>query len=81
MIITLTNDFHNTAIRLRVNGERLSIHQMQRARRALCGVEGCICGGAAGERGGEYSVEPIYDRWGRLDGGWLHDNRKPAWED
>lgn len=65
-MITLTNSFHGTQVALRANpGEWLSRRQIQRARRALCGVKGCTCGGFAGERGPQWipdgrqvSVEP-----------------------
>ena len=50
--ITLTNNFHDTAINLVVRGAQLSLHQVRRARRALCGMADCQCGGDLGERGG-----------------------------
>jgi hypothetical protein len=49
--ITLTNDFHNSAISLRSTTHRLSAGQVAKARRALCGIDGCTCGGIAGTRG------------------------------
>jgi hypothetical protein len=53
--LTLTNDFHNTSVSLRVEltgfYAYLSPAQARRARRALCGVAGCTCGGTLGERG------------------------------
>lgn len=51
-MITVTNDFHNTQVTLRAReGEALTDSQIRRARRELCGVAGCMCGGAIGERG------------------------------
>ena len=49
----LRNDFHNTRVILRVrrdNGGRLSWSQVQKAQRTLCGIDGCMCSGLAGER-------------------------------
>jgi len=55
-VITVRNDFHNTQINLRLcyewrSGFELTPSQVQRARRVLCGVKDCTCGGALGERG------------------------------
>jgi len=46
MIITLTNDFHNTAIRVRVDRlpAALSERQTKRVISALCGMSDCSCG-------------------------------------
>jgi len=49
--ITLTNEFHNTSINLVPGPGGLSPRQVTRARRALCGIAGCTCGGDCGERG------------------------------
>ena len=50
--VTLTNDFHNSEVNLRIeHGQPLSPNQIRRARRVLCGLTGCLCGGALGERG------------------------------
>lgn len=55
MTITLTNDFHNTRISLkRSTAHRLSAWQVAKARKALCGISGCTCGGFAGHRGAQY---------------------------
>ena len=55
MHATLKNNFHHTEVCVRpliVNGRHyLSSGQVKRARNALCGIEGCTCGGEAGERG------------------------------
>ena len=45
----LKNDFHNTSVRVKpvVNDGYsyvLTRRQVRRARRALCGVDGCTCG-------------------------------------
>jgi hypothetical protein len=58
--VTLTNDFHNTSVNLRC--EVLShIHseatiyptagQIAKAKKALCGIDGCTCSNDAGIRG------------------------------
>jgi hypothetical protein len=59
MKIELTNDFHNTEVILNAKvlnhgthlETTLSKYQMRKARRELCGIEGCTCGFAAGTRG------------------------------
>jgi hypothetical protein len=52
--LTLTNDFHNTSVTLRVKGGHLSAGQVARARRELCGVDDCTCSGDVGTRGPQY---------------------------
>lgn len=51
--VELSNNFHGTATTVLVNqgddGE-LSWSQVLRARRNLCGIAGCECGGNLGER-------------------------------
>jgi hypothetical protein len=60
MKITLTNNFHNTSVN--INCEVLShIHneatayptagQIKKAKKALCGIDGCTCSGEDGTRG------------------------------
>ncbi len=51
-MITIRNDFHNRKVTLRtyVNA-RLTLRQIRRARRELCGSPDCTCGGVLGERG------------------------------
>lgn len=50
--ITLNNNFHGTAVRIAAEpGQVLSLGQVARARRALCGISGCTCGNALGMRG------------------------------
>lgn len=56
--ITLTNDFHNTKIGLKTShGHRLSPGQVAKARKALCGIADCTCGGHCGERGVQYTSD------------------------
>ncbi len=53
--LTLTNDFHNTSVTLRVGPSlTLSARQVARSRRVLCGNHDCTCGGNAGERGPQF---------------------------
>ena len=52
--VTIKNEYHNSAARIRVrtDGETiLSRATVRRVRRALCGISGCDCGGVLGERG------------------------------
>ena len=58
--VTLTNEFHNTTTTLicetlsHIFNEVTiypSVSQIRRAKRALCGVEGCTCSNDAGCRG------------------------------
>lgn len=61
-LVTLTNDFHSTAFTLLASvtdaGEwRLSGHQVDKARRRLCSVEGCTCSDEAGTRGRQISED------------------------
>lgn len=54
MMITLSNDFHNSTCRVRVRGPHtvLTSAQEKRAHRLLCGVAGCKCADTpAGTRG------------------------------
>jgi hypothetical protein len=46
MLITLTNDFHNTEVRIRVDRlpAALSERQTKRVIGALCGIPDCRCG-------------------------------------
>ena len=67
MLITLTNNFHNTETVIRVLDGRVSHRAGQRAWKNLCGVKGCICGGILGQRGGqrhngfEVQIEPDFE--------------------
>ena len=63
MKIELTNDFHETSITLRAAHGKLSLRQVRRAKRALCGHAACICGDALGTRGAQpVEIEMLYDR-------------------
>lgn len=63
MMYTLTNDFHNTAVTVRVRALShihdeielpLTQRQITRAKRALCGFRGCTCANTpAGMRGAQ----------------------------
>jgi hypothetical protein len=58
MTITLKNDFHNTQIGLKSrHGHRLSPSQVAKARKVLCGIDGCTCGGHCGERGPQWTSD------------------------
>jgi hypothetical protein len=60
--VTITNDFHGTEITLiQRNGGYLTRTQILKARRTLCGISDCRCGGALGERG--CAVEVIDTGW------------------
>jgi len=51
-MITIRNDYHNTAARIRATvGDTLTASQITHCRRVLCGIDGCTCGGALSERG------------------------------
>jgi len=56
MPVTLTNDFHNTSVRVSVTSlpHTLSYKQWQRVRNVLCGQRGCECGTV---RGRQWSLE------------------------
>ena len=63
MRVTLTNEFHGTEVTIspveikegRFAGyHKVSRETVVRARRTLCGISGCQCGGQFGERGGAY---------------------------
>ena len=44
-MITIRNTIHNTSVRLRADwGQQLTVSQMRRAERELCGLQGCQCG-------------------------------------
>ncbi|GEM_PF-3791571 len=68
--ITLSNEFHNTKINLQakvvlcrgIKAVELSRHQVRRARRVLCGIPTCTCGGNLGERPSAQIMDgPRYD--------------------
>lgn len=58
--VTLTNDFHNTSVRIRcevlshIHNEAMiypTAGQIAKAKKALCGISGCTCSGDDGTRG------------------------------
>jgi len=57
--VVLVNDFHSTKATVRTQVLWHGVHceitltasQMKRARRILCGIKGCTCGGPGGIRG------------------------------
>ena len=66
--VRLENDFHNTSTLVRLSDtHELSESQIARARRNLCGMEDCSCGGVLGERGPQ-SVAVYENHAGRI---WL----------
>jgi hypothetical protein len=62
-MLMIVNNFHGTEYRLRVRpGDVISPSQIRRARKALCGTEGCMCGGLLGGRGPNPNIENLgYD--------------------
>jgi hypothetical protein len=70
-VITLTNEFHNREISLHAKYNPagrlyLSAGQVKKAWNALCGIKGCTCCNAAGERPSTMNV--FYDNHGKLAG-------------
>ena len=74
MRITLTNNFHATSVTLIAEEDTrntfagwLSPGQVKRARRDLCGCDGCQCGDDLGCRGPQhYAIEVQHDHDGKL---------------
>ncbi len=70
--ITLTNDFHSTAVALVVANHEpgdsviISASQYHRAHRELCGVTECRCGGAYRNRLSDrgYTLDEGQDQYG-----------------
>jgi hypothetical protein len=60
-MLTLTNAYHNTEVRVRPRADgTISHRQVLRARAALCGLSDCRCAeDEAGTRGGEWMVIPF----------------------
>lgn len=49
-MMILHNDYHHRQVRVNLRGStQLSPRQVRTARKVLCGIEGCTCGGIAGE--------------------------------
>lgn len=60
MLVTLRNDFHGTAVKVRVpESGILSPRQYRRACRVLCGISDCQCGSIRGPQ--DTAVEPWQD--------------------
>ena len=55
MKVTLTNDFHHTKAIVLTDGY-LSISQVKRAWKKLCGIKECKCSNAVGMRGKENPI-------------------------
>jgi len=73
-MITLSNNFHNTSVRINANiGDELSPAQIRRSRRALCGLADCSCGGPLGERYGENSENAQQFRIEYIGSGQFYD--------
>lgn len=74
MLITLTNNFHNTETAILVINGKVSHRAGLRAWNNLCGAKGCICGGILGQRGGqryngfEVQIEPDFSNGGDRPG-------------
>lgn len=63
--ITITNDYHHTAINLRIAPDgKLSQRQIRKAKKTLC-CSDCICSGPLGERGHQDGFEIIFYDNGR----------------
>lgn len=60
--IRLENDFHNRYAIAQVQPDEngiaiLSLNQVKRIQRSLCGVRGCSCSGSLGQRGYQPDVD------------------------
>lgn len=70
MLLTISNDFHNTETTIRVTAGKVSRRAGLRAWQKLCGVPGCICGGQLGQRGPQHhnghevQIEPDFNAGG-----------------
>lgn len=79
--LTLSNNFHGTSVTLLARSEGktdlnnygeeipivdLSPGQVQRAKRTLCGISGCMCSGSLGLRGPQEQNVAIYCSQDRL---------------
>ena len=75
MKITLTNDFHNVETSLRVKDGRLSAGQVLKARKELCGIQGCWCGDDLGRKGPQVNeIEVTFDnRTGKITGAIVYE--------
>lgn len=73
--VDLYNSFHVTFLTLSADEYGcLSAGQVRKARKILCGIEGCTCGGSAGQRPvGQYGYEEQPD-----GGAYLAMLRRPS---
>jgi hypothetical protein len=66
-VVTIRNDFHGTAARVRPIDSYVARNTVLRVRRQLCGIAGCTCGGILSERGPqEVVIQPQPDGTVRL---------------
>lgn len=81
-MITLTNDFHKTSVRVHAEiGDILTRTQMRRITKKLCGSKGCKCGvvrGVQDQPNGD--VINIGDVWDDIEESWTY-LIKPSWND
>jgi len=65
----LTNSLHRTSVQLNLRGQRvISPYQAKRARKVLCGIPTCNCGGILSERGPQYLDGKLVEFEPRTDG-------------
>jgi len=66
MKVTVQNAYHNTrAVVCATPGNALTRRQVERTKRALCGVRGCLCSGPLGTRGTQTcNIIADYDAFG-----------------
>jgi len=73
--ISIRNDFHRSQIWLRANllspgpVVQISVAQGKKAKKALCGIDGCQCGDDIGQRstGGGFALYPLDGGGWRLE--------------
>jgi len=72
-VLVILNSFHNTRTTVRATISSVAPYRAwisasvgTRVWRTLCGHPGCTCGGAIGERGGQYVSMPVYDGRGKV---------------
>ena len=75
-MITVSNSFHNSKCRLRLDGRTLSQRQATRCRAKLCLSGGdCLCGGVLKER----APNAIVDDDGRHYAAWVDYGKQGQW--
>lgn len=62
MLVMFSNDFHNTCAGLRIKswGNEISVMQVNRLERKLCGMRDCVCSGETGIRGPQPQTDGRY---------------------